>query len=137
MRCYAYQLSTKLLQILSTAAVAVTTNGTTYRILPGNGDLQTDDAQDFRFVTSMNFSGGATSPTAQWVIQGSVDGSTWLDLATGVSRTAPGTYLEVIEAANVALLPYIRARLVLGGGTNPTVYGTVDAVSNGPFQLTT
>jgi hypothetical protein len=41
----------------------------------------------------------------------------------------------VIESSGVALLPYVRARLVLGGGTNPSVYGTVDVISNGPFSL--
>ncbi len=135
MKCYAYQLVTHLLQILAAAAVTVTTNGTVYRILPGSGDDQNDDAQDFRFVTAMTFTGGATSPTAQWVIQGSVDGATWIDLATGTSRITAGTYLEVIDASSVALLPWVRAKLVLGGGTAPTVYGTVDVVANGPFQL--
>ena len=117
------------------APVAVTTAGTGYRILPGQADQQTDDVQDFRFVTSLNFSGGATSPTAQIFIQGSIDGSTWIDLASGTSRTAAGTYNEVIEATGIALLPWVRARVVLGGGTNPNVYATVDVVSNGPFSL--
>ena len=135
MKCYANLVTTKLLNILSSAAVAVTTNGTGYRILPAQVDQQTDDAQDFRFVTSMTFSGGATSPTAQIFIQGSVDGVTWIDLASGTSRTTPGTYAEVIEAANVALLPWVRARLVLAGGTPPSVYGSVDVVANGPFSL--
>lgn len=135
MRCYANQVTTKLLNIPSTAPVAVNTPGTGYRILPGQADQQTDDVQDFRFVTSMNFSGGATSPTAQIFIQGSIDGATWIDLAPGTSRTAAGTYVEVIEAAGVALLPWVRARLALGGGTNPNVYATVDVVSNGPFSL--
>ena len=137
MKCYANLVTTKLLNILSTAAVIVTTNGNGYRILPAQVDPQTDDAQDFRFVTSMTFSGGATSPTAQIFIQGSVDGVVWMDLASGASRTGAGTYSEVIEANNVALLPWVRARLVLTGGTNPTVYASVDVVSNGPFQLAT
>ena len=137
MKCYAYQVVTHLLQLLSAAPVAVTTNGTAYRILPGSGDDQTDDAEDFRFVTSMTFSGGASSPTAQWVLQGSVDGATWIDVATGTSRTAAGTYLEVIEAAGIALLPWVRVKLLLGGGTAPTVYGSVDVIANGPFALST
>ena len=137
MKCYANQVTTKLLQILSTAPVVVNTTGTGYRVLPSQGDQQTDDVQDFRFVTSLTFSGGVTSPTAQLSIEGSVDGTTWMNLASGTSRTTAGTYLEVIEAAGVALLPWIRAKLTLAGGTNPTVYATVDAISNGPFQLAT
>src|SRR5687768_14533261 len=135
MRCYANQLATKLLTIPATAPVAVNTAGTGYRILPGQADKQTDDVQDFRFVTSLTFAGGATSPTAQLVIQGSVDGVTWMDLAQGTSRTGAGTFLEVIEATGIALLPWVRARLVLGGGTAPNVYASVDVISNGPFSL--
>jgi hypothetical protein len=135
MKCYANLVTTKLLNILSTAPVVVTTVGTSYRILPGQVDQQTDDLQDFRFVTSLTFAGGVTSPTAQIFIQGSVDGITWMDLAPGTSRTGAGTFMEVIEASAVALLPWIRVRLVLAGATNPTVYATVDIVSNGPFTL--
>lgn len=135
MRCYANQLATKLLSIPSTAPVAVNTAGTGYRILPGQADKQTDDVQDFRFVTSLTFAGGASTPTAQLVIQGSVDGVNWMDLALGASRTVAGTFLEVIEATGIALLPWVRARLVLGGGTAPNVYASVDVISNGPFSL--
>jgi hypothetical protein len=135
MKCYANQLIQHLLGIASGAPVTVTTAGAGLRILPEQNDRQTDDAQDFRFVTNLNFSGGASSPTAQLFIQGSVDNVNWIDLASGTSRTAAGAYLEVIDAAGVALLPWVRARLVIAGGTPPSVYTTVDIVSNGPFQL--
>lgn len=135
MRCYANQVTSKLLNLAAGAAVTATTNGASYRILPNQADQQTDDLQDFRFVTSLTFSGGATSPTAQVVIQGSVDNINWMDLASGTQRTTAGTYAEVVESSGVALLPYVRARFVLGGGTAPSVYGTVDVISNGPFQL--
>jgi hypothetical protein len=137
MKCFANRITTSLLNIPSTAQVAVTTNGTAYRILPEGQDRLMDDTQDYRFVTNMDFAGGASSPTAQLFIQGSVDGATWIDLANGVSRTAPGNYREIIDAASVPLLPWIRARVVLGGGTAPNVNATVDIVSTGPFQLST
>lgn len=135
MRCYANQVTTKLLNIPQMSAVAVTTSGKGYRILPAQADQQTDDVQDFRFVTSLNFSGGATSPTAQLVIQGSLDGANWMDVATGTVRTADGSYPEVIDASTAVLLPWVRARLVLGGGTNPNVYASVEVISNGPFAV--
>ncbi len=135
MKCYANQVTTRLLNIPSTAPVAVTTNGTAYRLLPAQSDEQTDDSQDFRFVTSLTFAGGVTSPTAQLFLQGSIDGSTWFDLGSGASRSADGTYREVIDSTANVLLPWIRVRLALGGATNPNVFATVDIVSNGPFQL--
>lgn len=135
MKCYANRISTKLMNIPSTGPVAVTTNGTGYRVLPDQSDLQTDAAQEFKFATSLTFSGGATSPTAQLVVQGSVDGVTWLDLLTGTSRTEAGTYVELLDSTSIGLLPWVRARLVLGGGTAPSVYASVEIVSTGPFSL--
>jgi hypothetical protein len=135
MKCYANQVTTRLLNIPSAAPVAVTTNGTAYRLLPAQSDLQTDDTQDFRFVTSLTFAGGVTSPTAQLFLQGSIDGITWFDVGSGASRSADGTYREVIDNTANVLLPWIRVRLALGGATNPNVFATVDLVSNGPFQL--
>lgn len=136
MKCYPNRFGTKLLSIPSTAQVAVTTDGTGYRILPDQNDGQTDAAQDYKVVTNLNVAGG-TSPTAQVVVQGSVDGSTWIDLATGTQRTAAGNFREVLDPANVGLLPWIRARVVLGGTANPSVDVTAELVSTGGFQLST
>jgi hypothetical protein len=41
----------------------VTTNGTAYRVLPEGQDRLMDDTQDYRFVTNMDFAGGA----GQWL----------------------------------------------------------------------
>ena len=136
MKCYPNRFGTKLLNIPSTAQVAVTTDGTGYRVLPDQNDGQTDAAQDYKVVTSMNVAGG-TSPTAQIFIQGSLDGSTWIDLAQGTQRQAAGSFREILDPANVGLLPWIRARLVLGGTANPNVDVTVELVSTGGFQLAT
>jgi hypothetical protein len=137
MKCYANRITTRLMNIPSTAPVAVTTNGTGYRVLPGQSDDQPDSAQEFKFVTSLTFAGGVTTPTAQLVIQGSADGVTWIDLLMGASRTADGTYNETLDSTTVGLLPWVRARLVLGGGTAPNVYASVEVVSTGSFQLST
>ncbi len=132
MKCFANRVTTPLLK---TPSVAVTTDGTPYRVLPEGQDRLMDDTQDYRFVTSIDFSGGASSPTAQIVIQGSVDGSSSIDLATGTSRTTTALFREIVDTPAAPLLPWIRARVVLGGGTPPTVIAQVDLVSTGPFQL--
>jgi hypothetical protein len=137
MKCYANKVATSLLNIPGNAPVAVTTEGTPYRVLPDGQDRLMDDTQDYRFVISLDFAGGANAPTAQVVIQGSIDKATWLDLAPGAIRTTAGSYREILDAPSVPMLPWIRARLVLGGGTPPNVSATADLVSTGPFQLST
>ena len=85
-------------------------------------------------IRHLNVTGG-TAPTAQVVVQGSVDGVLWFDLATGTQRNAAGAYTEVLDPANVGLFPWVRARVVLGGTANPSVDVTAELVSTGGFQL--
>jgi hypothetical protein len=131
MRCYANRYGTKLL-----ATLASTTNvdGAGYRILPDQSDNQNDASQDYKVVTSLNVAGGAGTPSAQLVVQGSVDGSTWIDVVLGAVRTAPGTYREVLDG-NAALLPWVRVRLVVAGTTPPSVDASAEVVSTGGFTL--
>jgi ABC-type phosphate transport system ATPase subunit len=69
MKCYPNRFGTKLLSIPSTAQVNVTTNGTPYRVFPDENDGQSNAAQDYKVVATMNVAGG-TSPTAQLILQG-------------------------------------------------------------------
>ena len=135
MKCYANRVTTRLLGVPVGAPVTATVNGASQRILPEQSDRQTDAVQEFKFITSMTFTGGLTSPTAQIIIQGSLDGVAWIDLLLGTVRTDPGTYAEALDSATVGLLPWVRARLVLAGGTAPSVVANVDVVSTGPFTL--
>src|SRR5436190_20299416 len=105
MKCYCNRFASKLLNIPLATPVTVTTTGTPYRSLPDQSDGQTDAAQDYKFVSNLNFVGGSGTPTAQLVIQGSVDGVLWFDVASGTSRTAAGVYPEVIDAASGLLMP--------------------------------
>jgi hypothetical protein len=66
-----------------------------------------------------------------------VDGLNWIDLATGTQRGAAGTYVEMLDPANVGVLPWVRARVVLGGTANPNVDAQIELVSTGGFQLST
>ncbi len=137
MKAYLNRFSVQLLTILVSAPVNVTTNGKGMRLLPDQSDNQTDASQDYRFVTTLNFVGGSGSPTAQLMIQGSVDGTTWFDLAPGANRVGAGTFFEIIDVPTGPLLPWIRARVLIGGTTAPNIDTTVEIVSTGPFQLTT
>lgn len=135
MKCFANRVQQRLFQVSSSTPVSATANGTPWRVLPDASDGQGDSVQDFKFVATLTMSGGAGSPTAQVVIQGSMDGADWIDLATGTSRTADGTYKEVLDNTSMPLLPYIRGRFSLGGSTGPSVYGIVDLISTAAFQL--
>ena len=135
MKCYANRVPNRLISIPSEAPVVATLNGQKLRILPDQSDRQTDAAQEFKFISVLVFAGGANSPTAQLVIQGSVDGAIWIDLVLGTVRTDAGTFFEALDSNSVGLLPWVRARLVLAGGTAPSVSANVDVVSTGPFQL--
>lgn len=134
MKGYVNRYGSKLLSIPSTAPVNASTDGTPYRLLPDPYDAETNAAQDYKLVTALNVAGG-TSPTAQVVVQGSVDGASWIDLATGTQRTAAGSFRELLDPAGVPLLPWLRARVLLGGTATPNVDATVELVSTGGFQL--
>ena len=135
MKCYANRVTTRLMNTPPQTPVTVTQNGPGVRILPDQSDRLNDSVQEFKFISLLTFSGGANSPTAQLIIQGSVDGFTWVDLVLGTVRTDPGTYAEALDSANVGLLPWVRAKLVIAGGTAPGVVASVDIVSTGGFQL--
>ncbi len=134
MQCYPNRYGTKLMNIAPSAQLAVTTNGTPYRVLPDESDNQPNSSQDYKLVTYLNVTGG-TSPTAQVFLQGSVDGVNWMDLVPGTSRTAVGAYVEVLDPPNIGILPWIRARVVLGGTAVPTFDAQVELVGTGSFQL--
>ena len=135
MKCFANRVTTRLFLVPSTASISASADGTAWRVLPEQGDRVSDALQEFKFVSTLTMSGGAGSPTAQVILQGSVDGTSWIDLATGTSRTADGTYKEILDNTSSALLPYIRARFSLGGSTPPSVFGVVDIISTAPFTL--
>ncbi len=135
MKCYANRVTTRLMATPPQTPVTTTTNGGGQRILPDQSDRQTDAVQEFKFITILVLTGGVTSPTGQLILQGSVDGVTWVDLILGTARTEAGTYVEALDSNTVGLLPWVRARLVLAGGTNFGAVATVDVVSTGPFSL--
>ena len=135
MKCYCNRFASKLLDIPAGTPITVTAVGKSYRILPDQTDGQTDAAQDYRFVSNMNFTGGSGSPAALLIIQGSVDGVLWFDVSPGTNRTAGGNYAEIIDTPNGLLMPWVRAKVVIAGTTPPSIDASIDIVSTGPFQL--
>ena len=135
MKCYANRVTTRLINTPPQNPVTATMNGQGQRILPDQSDRQSDSTQEFKFITVLVFTGGANSPTAQIIIQGSVDGVAWFDVLPGTDRTDPGTYNEALDSNTIGLLPWVRAKLVIAGGTAPGVVAAVDVVSTGPFSF--
>jgi hypothetical protein len=116
-----------------TEASAEAQTGSSYAVLPADGDGQADSAQGFRALISATQSGGATSPTTDVKVETSADGTNWVEVAGSTQLTADGSTYEF--KALEALGPLVRARTALGGGTLPSHTAKVVLVSNGPFRL--
>lgn len=117
-----------------TPAVNTSKTGTTYRL----GDLTPESPQNpvFKISTVVSANGGASTPTAQVVVETSSDGVNWVQAAAGTVRAADGTtYPEVLDPNGGWLGPYVRAKLLLAGGTLPNATAFVELISNQPFSL--
>ena len=107
--------------------------GSTYAVLPADGDRQGDSDQAFRVFLHGSQSGGATSPTTDIRLETSDDKTNWVVAASAAQMTQDGSIHEF--KAVTALGPYVRAVTQLGGGTKPNHTASVVLVSNGPFRL--
>ena len=115
-------------------AVATNQTGSTYRLESNAEDGVNDHEQDFQVYFYGAQSGGASSPTSQMVLQTSPDNVNWYDVTTSTELTATGDLAETKDVDGAPLLKYVRARTVLGGGTNPDHTCEVRLVSNGSFR---
>jgi len=114
-------------------AVATEQTGSTYAVLPADGDGVADYSQSFRVFLSASQTGGATSPTTSVKVETSTDGTNWVEAATSTQLTADGGLSEL--KAITALGPLVRARTILGGDTKPSHTAKVVLVSNGAFRI--
>lgn len=107
--------------------------GTTYAVLPQDGDKLNDAQQGWYAFFDLTQSGGATSPTTDAVLETSHDGTNWVPAvsATQLSQDGEGHEFKAITA----LGPYVRAITAVGGATAPNHTATVKLASNGPFRL--
>ena len=114
-------------------ATATEQTGSTYAVLPADGDGVADYSQSFRVFLSASQTGGATSPTTSVKVETSTDGTNWVEAALSTQLTADGGVSEM--KAITALGPLVRARTILGGGTKPSHTAKVVLVSNGAFRI--
>ena len=117
-----------------TAAVATEQTGHTFRIETNAEDGVRDHEQEFQVYFYGNQTGGASSPTSQILLQTSPDNTIWYDVVQSTELTATGEKAETKDVSGAPLLKYVRAKTVLGGGTNPNHTCEVRLVSNGSFR---
>jgi len=107
--------------------------GTSYAVLPQDGDRLNDAEQGWYAFFDAAQSGGATSPTTDVVLETSHDGQNWVEVVKATQLAQDGEIHEF--TAVTALGPYVRAITAVGGATAPTHTATVKLASNGPFRL--
>lgn len=107
--------------------------GSTYAVLPQDGDKLNDAQQGWHAFFDLTQSGGATSPTTDAILETSHDGTNWVEVvkATQLTQDGEGHEFKAISA----LGPYVRAVTAVGGATAPNHTATVKLASNGPFRL--
>lgn len=120
-----------LLEVADPTATAQT--GSSYTVVPADGDGVSDAGQTFRVFLIASQSGGATSPTTVVKLETSPDRSTWIEAATSTQLAADGAVAEFKSIA--ALGPYVRVRTLLAGGTLPNHTVKVVLVSDAPFRI--
>jgi len=126
-----YRHSASLLKVAP--AVATGQIGSTYVVLPADGDGVADKDQSFRVFFHATQAGGADAPTTEVRLQTSDDKVNWLQVASATQLNQDGAVHEFKDAA--ALGPYVRAVTQLGGATKPDHTASVRLVSDGPFRL--
>lgn len=127
----AHRFKATLLDVSEATATGQT--GTSYTVVPADGDGVADSSQTFRVFLFGSQSGGATTPTTVVKLETSPDGTTWVEAATSTQLQADGNVGEFKSVT--ALGPYVRARSLLGGGTPPSHTAKVVLVSDAPFRL--
>jgi len=116
-----------------TEATSEDQTGSTWAVLPSEGDGVADPSQGFGVFITATQDGGATSPTTDVTVETSVDGDNWVEVASATQLTADGTQTEMDTIDNLG--PYVRATTTLGGGTAPDHTVSVVLTSDAPFKL--
>jgi len=107
--------------------------GSTYLVLPSDGDRLNDKDQSFRVFLHGTQAGGATGPTTDIRLETSDDKTNWVTAASATQLTQDGSVHEFKDIT--ALGPFVRAVTQLGGATKPNHTASVLLASNGPFRL--
>jgi len=116
-----------------TSAVATDQVGSTFVVLPADGDRLNDKDQSFRAFFHATQDGGVTAPTTDVRLETSDDKTNWVSVVAATQLTQNGSVHEFKDVT--ALGPYVRTVTVLAGATKPNHTATVTLVSNGPFRI--
>lgn len=119
--------------LLDSGEVTDSVTGSVYNIVPQDQDQTADHEMSVGVYLHTTQSGGATSPTTDLVVESSGDGTLWVPVASATQLAADGAKNELDEVALIG--PFIRVRLVLGGGTKPTATGKAMLACAGLFSL--
>lgn len=107
--------------------------GTSYTVVPADGDRVNDVGQTFRVFLIATQAGGASTPTTVVKLDTSPDRNIWIEAASSTPLQADGSIAEFKSIT--ALGPYVRARTLLAGGTPPNHTVKVVLVSDAPFRI--
>lgn len=112
-----------------TVAGSLDETGSTYLVMPQNDDA----AQKMAMSVVFNFTiTGGTTPTLDAYVDSSVDGTSWVTVATMTQLTS-GSRNERVSIAWCG--PLVRARVDAGGGVAPQWTGKVSVTADMPFSL--
>ena len=107
--------------------------GTTYVVVPADGDRVRDHEQSWVAWFTVSQVGGAGAPSTDARVETSFDGSEWVPAAEATALVAAGDVAEMQPVRSFG--PYIRAVTELAGATKPNHTASIILASDGPFRL--
>ena len=132
----ANRLFNKTATILDVTGKTATYDGAAYLLAPIDGDEIDGQNQEFRAFFVVTTTGGASTPTADLIVQTSNDNVNWLTWVAATQVTTATTLVELKGATSLDCGRYVRAKLSLGGGTAFTTAAKLQILSNGRFTAT-
>lgn len=116
-----------------TEAVTTDQTGTAYRI--DRTDNEVEESETWACSGSLTQSGGATSPTGTLYLEVSDNGTDWIRLPVSDAATDADETVY-FHAAQGALYRYVRAKLIVGGATAPSLTGRMILGTSGDYAFT-
>lgn len=122
-------------QLYNVSAKTASENGEVYEIKPVRHTDIDQSELELKAWCVVTTTGGASSPTADLVIETSADAVNWYTWDSITQITTATTSTQFLSTTDKVFFRYVRARLALGGGTAPTTTARVLLCSNGKFTL--
>ena len=107
--------------------------GTTYVVVPADGDRTRDHEQSWVAWFKVSQVGGAGGPMTDARVETSFDGSEWVPAAEATALTVAGNVAEMKPVRSIG--PFVRAVTELDGATKPNHTASIILASDGPFRL--